>query len=135
MRQYILWALVPILALLLYRIIFRSDRGRTKLADKSGSSTRHWPGLDSEFYEIERKLSEQGHARSPSEPVSRWLRRGIEDRSLSKWQQPLSELLRLHYRYRFDPHGLSASERENLRREARECLADLDRLKPEPIQS
>lgn len=135
MRQYILWSLLPILAILLYRIVFRSGRGRTKLADKSKGSPSHWPGLDSEFYEIERRLSAQGHARSPSEPVTRWLRRGLENRSLAKWQQPLSELLRLHYRYRFDPRGLSADEREDLRREARECLANLDRLRTEPTQS
>ena len=32
----------------------------------------------------------------------------------------------LHYRYRFDPKGLTASERETLRREAKECLTRLE---------
>jgi len=41
----------------------------------------------------------------------------------------LQELLRLHYRHRFDPQGLSATEREQLRREAKACLTALLRTK------
>jgi hypothetical protein len=36
------------------------------------------------------------------------------------------ELLRLHYRYRFDPQGLSQADREALRREATGCLASME---------
>jgi hypothetical protein len=39
----------------------------------------------------------------------------------------LQELLRLHYRYRFDPRGLTPADREALRREATTCLAQLAR--------
>ena len=38
----------------------------------------------------------------------------------------LQELLRLHYRYRFDPNGLSQPDREALRREASGCLACME---------
>jgi hypothetical protein len=34
--------------------------------------------------------------------------------------------LRLHYRYRFDPHGLNTEERERLRSKAKACSALLD---------
>jgi hypothetical protein len=34
-------------------------------------------------------------------------------------QSQLRELLRLHYRYRFDPHGLAQPDREALRRQAK----------------
>jgi hypothetical protein len=37
----------------------------------------------------------------------------------------LEELLRLHYRLRFDPRGLSGPERETLTREAKRCLEKL----------
>ena len=37
----------------------------------------------------------------------------------------LWELLRLHYRYRFDPEGLSQGDRDALRREASDCLAEM----------
>jgi hypothetical protein len=125
LRQYILWSLIPVLALLLYRILFRSNRERAKLAGKSQSAILNWPGLDSEFYEIERKLGERGHIRSASEPASAWLRRGVEDPSLAECQKPLTELLRLHYRYRFDPNGLSEPERNALRKSARQVLVHL----------
>jgi len=36
---------------------------------------------------------------------------------------PLRPLLALHYRYRFDPAGLSSAEREQLRASARAWLA------------
>jgi hypothetical protein len=39
----------------------------------------------------------------------------------------LQRLLRLHYRYRFDPLGLNPSDRETLRRETKTCLASLAR--------
>jgi hypothetical protein len=35
----------------------------------------------------------------------------------------LRELLRLHYRYRFDSEGLSQGDRQTLRREVSDCLA------------
>jgi len=42
-------------------------------------------------------------------------------------QEPLRALLRLHYRYRFDPHGLSDTDRETLKRETQICLDSLNR--------
>jgi hypothetical protein len=40
-------------------------------------------------------------------------------------RSPLQELLNLHYRFRFDPRGLSQTDREALRRDASACLAKL----------
>jgi hypothetical protein len=134
LRQYILWALIPVLALLLYRILFKSNRGRRKLGDSLADRMAHWPGLDSEFYQIERKLSERGHVRSASEPASAWLRRGVEDPLLAHCQGMLRELLKLHYRYRFDPSGLSVGEREALRTTAQACLAEMDNVKTGSIR-
>jgi hypothetical protein len=36
----------------------------------------------------------------------------------------------LHYRYRFDPQGLTPNEREQLRDQARLCLARVNRTSP-----
>jgi hypothetical protein len=44
---------------------------------------------------------------------------------LRELRGPLGELLRLHYRHRFDPRGLSAAEREELRRRAIETLEQI----------
>ncbi|MGB7745933.1 MAG: transglutaminase domain-containing protein [Verrucomicrobiia bacterium] len=129
LRQYILWALIPVLALLLYQIIFRHGRRRRPQA-KTGKSASaiFWPGLDSEFYLLERKLAARGVPRQPSEPLSGWLARALANPGLADLRQPLQELLRLHYCHRFDPRGLSGEERETLTREAKICLDMLSRV-------
>jgi hypothetical protein len=126
LRQYFLWALAPVLALLLYQIIFRSRRQRQARKLRESSATGIWPGLDSEFYQIERRLAERGAGRQASEPLSAWLRRASSDPALVELRGQLRELLRLHYRYRFDPQGLNQADREALRREATGCLARME---------
>jgi protein-glutamine gamma-glutamyltransferase len=123
LREYILWALAPILLLLLYQIIFRARRRhRAQTRGESGPATP-WPGLDSEFYQLERKMLARGAGRQPGEPLTAWLLRVMNDPALSDMQEQLRDLLRLHYRYRFDPHGLAPPEREALRRGTQRCLA------------
>ena len=125
LRQYLLWGLVPVLALLLYQILFRSRRKRQVLKPEAARDVAAWPGLDSEFYQVERRLAERGVPRQPSEPLSTWLRRASANPALAEVQGRLGELLCLHCRYRFDPAGLSHDDREALRREASGCLASL----------
>ncbi len=123
MRQYIFWSLIPILAILLYQIVFR--RRRRSAGTHSSPATEIWPGLDSEFYQIEKELGARGLTRLPSEPLSNWLSGLLNDPALDRAREHFRQLLRLHYRYRFDPHGLSAEDREALRREAQGCLDSL----------
>ena len=126
LRQYLLWALAPILALLLFQIIFRSRRQRRARRLGDSRATALWPGLDSEFYQVERRLAQRGAGRLPSEPLSGWLLRAMTDPALAEVRTPLRELLRLHYRYRFDPQGLTQADREALRRQASACLTTIN---------
>ncbi len=125
LRQYILWSLGPVLVLLLYQIIFR--RGRKRRGGKPAKADLQvvWPGLDSEFFLLEERLAEHGVPRAPSEALSAWLERAATNRSDEVTKTLLRDLLRLHYRYRFDPAGLAASERAVLREQARACLKAL----------
>ena len=116
---------MPILALLLYQIIFRSRRRQKNQSREAPGTLDSWPGLDSEFYQIEQRLAERGAGRQPGEPLSAWLLRATNDPALADLQSRLQELLRLHYRYRFDPHGLPEADREALGREAKDCLVKL----------
>jgi transglutaminase-like putative cysteine protease len=125
LRQYILWGLIPVLALLFYQIVRRARGKRGRKGRKSSAENFTWPGLDSEFYQLERNLVQRGVSREPGEPLSIWLPRAIAQPGLLQIRQPLQQLLLLHYRYRFDPLGLSQSDREALRREANVCLARL----------
>ena len=125
MRQYILWALAPILVLLLYQIVFRRGRQRQRRNQQDSRNAAPWPGLDSEFYQLERKLAARGITRQSGETFSNWLFRTAADPALAPLEVPLRGLLRLHYRYRFDPEGLTPADREQLRLEAQACLVRL----------
>jgi hypothetical protein len=112
LRQYILWTLVPVMAVLLYYIIFRrKSKPRSAIKIAAVESAPGWPGLDSAFYRLEKKLASRGLSRQRSEPVSNWLERVLAEPALAGLKATLRELLRLHYRYRFDPAGLDDSEK------------------------
>jgi protein-glutamine gamma-glutamyltransferase len=127
LREYIFIGLLPVLALLLLQIVRQRRRRR---GDKNAAARRavEWPGLDSEFYEIEKLLAQRGLPRGRNEALADWLERAAADPSLADLKSPLRDLLRLHYRYRFDPKGLSAADREELRSVARSCLEKLTRV-------
>jgi hypothetical protein len=125
-RQYVLWILVPILILLFYQIVFHSPRRRRR-PSKLTVPVSPWPGLDSEFYQLEEKLAQRGLDRRLSEPLSEWGQRAVNDPALADIQPVLQELLRLHYRYRFDPRGLTFGERQALKETAQDCLRAIDR--------
>jgi hypothetical protein len=127
LRQYILWSLVPILSILFSQIIFHLRRRRQR-GPGAGQLGVIWPGLDSEFYELISVLTRRGVPRAPGQSLGNWLSRILSDPSLEVMRHRLSAPLGLHYRYRFDPHGLSPTEREALRREAQACLQTLEHL-------
>jgi len=91
------------------------------------SRTYPLPGLDSEFFAVAEVIARNHGPRLPNETLRAWLRRlslgGAPTASL------LDEALELHYRLRFDPHGLPESDRFRLRDLTRQLLAQL-RVKP-----
>jgi protein-glutamine gamma-glutamyltransferase len=81
------------------------------------------PGADSEFYRIERELAQSGLGREPGETVMAWIARIESVLPPARRADNLQEIAALHYRYRFDPAGLPAREREQLRTLALAWLA------------
>jgi hypothetical protein len=80
-------------------------------------------GSDSEFYAIAQALAEVGLNRRPGEALTPWqtrLKAELTDQQFSQ----LSHILDLHHSYRFDPQGLSASERQQLRVSCEAWLQD-----------
>ena len=125
LREYLLWSLIPALVLLLYQILFRSRRKRNARAGIQTRTREAWPGLDSDFYELERTLKRHGLARQPAEALSNWVDRVASDRRAMGAGEMLRGTLALHYRYRFDPVGLPDAERGELRTRSQECLREL----------
>ena len=112
------WLIGVMVAFLAWRVFGRKMRGQTK-KDRG----EPWPGSDSEFYLLERKLERAGLARALAETPARWAKR-VETEA-PELGAALRNIVHLHYRYRFDPAGLGGGERDELRRLVRRCLAEL----------
>jgi transglutaminase-like putative cysteine protease len=115
------YLVLPLVAILMWRIFFGKKRVDVKTA---AAPKFNWPGLDSEYYELEARLAASGHERQPHETPEQWLRRLRKD---GLDHPSLPALVDLHYRYRFDPRGLENSDRTRLRQ-----LASVTDSAPEP---
>ncbi|MBI3042360.1 MAG: transglutaminase domain-containing protein [Betaproteobacteria bacterium] len=82
-------------------------------------------GADSELYLIERELAKAGLGRLTSETIMTWVARVKDRLPRGMDANALARVVRLHYRLRFDPAGLPAPERDELRSGARACLAQM----------
>ncbi|MCS7090153.1 MAG: transglutaminase domain-containing protein [Verrucomicrobiota bacterium] len=133
LRQYLLWGLTPVLAVLIVQILFRRGRRRS-LRPNAQEVQPAGPGQDSEFYELERWLAARALERRSHEPLGAWLRRLGADTQWSAWIPTLQQLLLLHYRYRFDPLGLAPSQRALLREQVRDCLQQLQLRRFQPAR-
>ena len=116
----LIWLALPLFAWLGWRTL-RGHRAEGAAAMGEPISNKSWPGRDSEFYLIERRMAQLGHARHDAEALTEWLARVAAQTGLDTAALP--QLVRLHYRHRFDPAGLPVAEREALRDEALAWLA------------
>ncbi len=109
---YAVWLLVPLFILLAWRLfsrkrILRQNKGKEKSQPAEAS-----PGAGSEFYLIEKRLNELGYERYPWEPLASWIERmERNDPSPPFSFSALRSILHVHYRYRFDPMGISQDEK------------------------
>jgi len=112
--------LVPLILYLLVRIVTSQHR---KPASAAGADAPDpvWPGLDSELFMINRRLSDVHLSRLPHEPLSNWQRRLEEAFPTS---MGLGRIFHLHRRLRFDPLGLESHDRHVLKREAEAWLSE-----------
>jgi hypothetical protein len=111
----------PLTAILIWRLLIQQPLAIRRANRLAVAARREQPGADSEFYLVETRLARAGLARGAGESLGAWLARiGRERADIAV--APLQELLRLHYRYRFDPLGLDAAERRALGAQARSWL-------------
>src|SRR6185295_7745362 len=104
--------ILPLLILAIWSFRVLRSRMRTNVAARSNTPIE---GADSEFYQIERLLERSGFARDSAESMQAWIQR-LEITGLGKINtESLLALLSLHYRYRFDPHGLRTQDRARLK--------------------
>jgi hypothetical protein len=77
---------------------------------------------------IEEALIKAGFVRNPTETLRNWIGRMPENQSASHRMDDLKSILTLHYRYRFDPQGISPAEKEALTSTTRAWLDAYHRL-------
>ncbi|MCA8967001.1 MAG: hypothetical protein KDC48_19125, partial [Planctomycetes bacterium] len=117
----VLWLVLPLSLFLAWRL--RRSR-RVDQRRPAGAAPRPpSPGTDSELYLVERRLRAEGITRGEGEPIAPWLARLAEEGRLADAELLLGEVVRLHYRYRFDPQGIAPADRERLRDGVRDWLA------------
>lgn len=104
------YGVLVILALLLGWRLFGGKRAARKAVAGAAIAGQPYPGEDSEFYAVEKALS----ARLEGETHSAWIARISPGLAPARLEN-LRDALRLHQRYRFDPEGLAAAERDKLR--------------------
>lgn len=103
-----------LLALLVAILAWRLLRGRrtARAGMARGAAPRVWPGMDSAFFAVERRLAERYGARAANEALGPWIARVAVPLDPATRAQ-LLEALELHQKKRFDPAGIDA---ESLRR-------------------
>ncbi|GAK49009.1 transglutaminase domain protein [Candidatus Moduliflexus flocculans] len=122
-EPYLIGALVVLLLLLGWRLYQRRSRKSVvELPVETIEIAALRQGIDSAFYDIERRLQEVGFVRDNWETLSAWIQR-IMQQSATLPLDALAPLLDLHYRYRFDPAGISAEEMALLRDAAQAWLS------------
>ncbi len=120
LMRYVGWLLLPLIATLAWRSYGRKRLARAGTSEARAAAARPRPGGDSEFYAIERALGDLGLERHAWEPLAPWIDRITATGLVSA--DSLPEIVSLHCRYRFDPQGISAGEREALRSRAQSWL-------------
>jgi hypothetical protein len=119
------YALLVILAAALVWRVMRAKRAARPGQCAPVDAARSYPGLDSEFYAVERAIVNGGVPRTSGETLAAWASRataGMDDAARPQFERALH----LHQRYRFDPAGLAAGDRKMLGDVARQIAAALE---------
>lgn len=116
-REKYLWLLVIPLGVILIRQFTVKEKKRRLTAIRTNRANVRQPviGEDSELYLIERELSKLGLQRDRTQTWQVWLERLQDNATTLDLAKDLEPIIELHYRYCFDPQGITLKEREKLR--------------------
>ena len=114
--NHIWWLIIPLIFLAIRWFFPRKKRQGIKMQKIGYSPVKSViVGEDSEIYLIEKTLNELGLTRDRSETFKHWIARLEENLHRANLIDELQEITELHYRYRFDPQGITTEEREQLK--------------------
>ena len=112
-----LWLLVIPLTVILIRQFTNKGKGKGLVAQRINqkNAARLSIGEDSELYLIEQELNKLGIKRDRSEAWLDWLIRLQDNPENLLMLNELESIVKIHYRYRFDPNGIDTQQRVKLR--------------------
>ncbi|GAB4534465.1 MAG: hypothetical protein Tsb0014_20700 [Pleurocapsa sp.] len=124
--NYVWWLIIPLIFLAIRYFSSRDKRKGIKI-QKIGGSNSKYPLIaeDSEIYLIEQALNQLGLYRDRSETFKDWIIRVKDTLPSPDLIDDLQVIAELHYRYRFDPQGITTEEREKLKSHCHSWLANL----------
>jgi hypothetical protein len=122
--DWLLWLIPPLILLFVYRLR-RAGRVGNNAAEIPDPIARS--GLDSEYFQVLERLARLGYPRRPGETLLRYAARLEAVPELRELSSLLSTSTELHYRYRFRPQGILASERDQLNQLCAQTLVELNR--------
>jgi len=114
LTKHMWWLLIPLTFVLLRRFYSRSRVRRVEKESEKKDLIEIQPGADSDFYLVEKRLMEWGYTRYPWETLSDWITRIEKTPSSLISTEQLPPILALHYRYRFDPKGITGDDKKAL---------------------
>ncbi|MGA1825696.1 MAG: DUF4129 domain-containing transglutaminase family protein [bacterium] len=112
--NYMGWLLAALILYYAAKLYGNKKVTRITKEQKSKNALNENPGHDSEFYLIEKRLHEMGFERYPWETLSSWIERVKDSHPPTIPCETLAVILDLHYRYRFDPKGITPAEKAAL---------------------
>lgn len=115
---WLLWLLPVLLVVLVWRL-----RARRRVRRHPPDLERRpaAAGADSEFFLLVNAAERRGHRLRPADSLGAWLRRAAQ-RLPPDTAWALERLLALHQRLRFDPRGLTPTQRRDLRQSVQALL-------------
>lgn len=124
--KYLKWLLIPLVFFILHRFYSRK-RISKESEEKEGKEIEDIKkGTDSAFYLIEEKLVQAGYNRRTSETFTDWLNRIEKMNPQMVSYRNLKSLLDTHYRYRFDPKGITKNEKGKFKSDVQLWLEQYD---------
>ena len=121
---------IPILLILLWWLLRRRDLNSLQLKRVAQDTVNYvLIGTDSEIYLIEEALQKSGLIRQDHESWYQLTARlQQEDKLPLELITELTAIIKLHYRYRFDPQGIDPAERTKLKLATESWLAKYNQL-------
>lgn len=115
LKTYAWLFLIPLFIILARKLYFKKRIKRLATEREKTISMTPYSGTESEFYLIEKQLNKWGLTRHHWETLSDWLQRIKESQTPYAVIESIDAILTLHYRYRFDPKGITSTEKTLLK--------------------